>query len=174
VSLLWVPSGQQPPWPQPAALTTFSPPLASPIDADAFEEFVNLDSRCASFLACYIDDQLKSGLRGVTEEDAEQQLERVIVIFRFLADKDVFENFYRNHLAKRLLASKSVSDEIEKIMIAKLKVTRAGPRVHVWCDLSPCPLTATHPLTTPLCPTKQHRMNAASSSRRRWKACLWT
>ena len=88
---------------------------------DAFEEFVNLDSRCASYLACYIDEQLKSGLRGVTEDDAEQQLERVIVIFRFLADKDVFETFYRSHLAKRLLGGKSVSDEIEKSMIAKLK-----------------------------------------------------
>ena len=104
-------------------------------------------------MACYIDDQLKSGLRGVTEEDAEQQLERVIVIFRFLADKDVFENFYRNHLAKRLLASKSVSDEIEKIMIAKLKVTHAGPRVVRPLVLSSCPLTATHPLAIPLCPT---------------------
>ena len=88
---------------------------------DAFEEFVNLDSRCASYLACYIDEQLKSGLRGATEDDAEQQLERVIVIFRFLADKDVFETFYRSHLAKRLLGGKSVSDEIEKSMIAKLK-----------------------------------------------------
>jgi cullin 3 len=40
---------------------------------------------------------------------------------RFLADKDIFENFYRSHLAKRLLNAKSASDEIEKIMIAKLK-----------------------------------------------------
>jgi len=167
--------GQQPPWPQPAALTTLSAPLASPIDADAFEEFVNLDSRCASFLACYIDDQLKSGLRGVTEEDAEQQLERVIVIFRFLADKDVFENFYRNHLAKRLLASKSVSDEIEKIMIAKLKVM-CGSK----CGATSRPLVLpSHRHPSPRHPTlsnntQQHRMNAASSSRRRWKACLWT
>jgi cullin 3 len=31
---------------------------------DAFEEFVNVDSRCASHLASYIDELLKSGLRG--------------------------------------------------------------------------------------------------------------
>jgi cullin 3 len=143
--------GQQPPWPQPAALTTLSPPLASPIDADAFEEFVNLDSRCASFLACYIDDQLKSGLRGVTEEDAEQQLERVIVIFRFLADKDVFENFYRNHLAKRLLASKSVSDEIEKIMIAKLKLTCGST-----CGATSRPALSPPPIPSPPHSVQQH------------------
>lgn len=50
---------------------------------DAFEEFINVDSRCASYLASYIDELLKSGLRGATEDDTELQLERVIVIFRY-------------------------------------------------------------------------------------------
>jgi spore coat polysaccharide biosynthesis predicted glycosyltransferase SpsG len=49
---------------------------------DAFEEFVNIDSRCAAHLANYIDELLKSGLKGASEEECEQQLERVIVIFR--------------------------------------------------------------------------------------------
>lgn len=49
---------------------------------DAFEEFVNIDSRCASHLASYIDELLKSELKGASEEESEQQLERVIVIFR--------------------------------------------------------------------------------------------
>jgi cullin 3 len=49
---------------------------------DAFEEFVNVDSRCASHLASYIDELLKSGLKGASEEESEMQLERVIVIFR--------------------------------------------------------------------------------------------
>lgn len=52
---------------------------------DAFEEFVNIDSRCASHLASYIDELLKSELRGASEEESEQQLERVIVIFRYSA-----------------------------------------------------------------------------------------
>jgi spore coat polysaccharide biosynthesis predicted glycosyltransferase SpsG len=51
---------------------------------DAFEEFVNIDSRCAAHLANYIDELLKSGLKGASEEECEQQLERVIVIFRFV------------------------------------------------------------------------------------------
>ena len=38
-----------------------------------------------------------------------------------MADKDIFENFYRSHLSRRLLTAKSASDEIEKVMIAKLK-----------------------------------------------------
>lgn len=39
-------------------------------------------------------------------------LEKVIVIFRYLQDKDVFENFYKTHLSKRLLGGRSVSDEV--------------------------------------------------------------
>lgn len=87
----------------------------------AFEDIINKDARCASHLSCYIDDLLKSGLKGMTEHEAEERLDRVIVIFRFLSDKDIFEDFYKNHLAKRLLNAKSVSDEMEKAMIAKLK-----------------------------------------------------
>lgn len=43
---------------------------------------------------------------------AEAMLEKVIVIFRYLQDKDVFENFYKTHLSKRLLGGRSVSDEV--------------------------------------------------------------
>lgn len=35
----------------------------------AFEDFINTDSRCASYLATYIDDLLKSGLRGMAEDE---------------------------------------------------------------------------------------------------------
>ena len=36
--------------------------------------------------------------------------------------QDVFERYYKQHLAKRLLLNKSVSDDFEKSMISKLKV----------------------------------------------------
>ena len=45
-----------------------------------------------------------------------------MVLFKFLQDKDLFEGFYRQHLAKRLLLGKNGSDELEKTMISKLKV----------------------------------------------------
>lgn len=88
---------------------------------EAFESFMNQDARCANYLAQYIDDQLKSGLRGVSETDIEVQQDKVIAIFRYLQDKDVFESFYKQHLARRLLSNRSVSDEAERNMIAKLK-----------------------------------------------------
>ena len=46
----------------------------------------------------------------------------MISLFRYLQDKDVFEDFYKQHLASRLLHAQSASADIEKSMIAKLKV----------------------------------------------------
>jgi len=88
---------------------------------EAFEVFINTDSRVASYLAQYVDDMLRSRLRGCSEDEVEARLDKVIVIFRYLQDKDVFENYYKQHLAKRLLSGRSVSDEAERNMIAKLK-----------------------------------------------------
>lgn len=49
-------------------------------------------------------------------------LDKTMTIFRFLTDKDVFERYYKGHLAKRLLHGRSVSDDAERGMLAKLKV----------------------------------------------------
>ena len=46
-----------------------------------------------------------------------------MVLFRYLQEKDVFERYYKQHLAKRLLLNKSLSDDSEKNMITKLKVS---------------------------------------------------
>ena len=45
----------------------------------------------------------------------------MVTVFRFLQDKDVFENFYKQHLSRRLLSGRTVSDEAERSMISKLK-----------------------------------------------------
>ncbi|KAG5188131.1 Cullin [Tribonema minus] len=88
---------------------------------EAFEDFVNADNRSARFLASYADDLLRSGLRGVPEHEVDRQLEKVIVIFRYLQDKDIFENFHKIHLSKRLLTGRSISNDYERNMIARLK-----------------------------------------------------
>ena len=49
-------------------------------------------------------------------------LDKTITVFRFITDKDVFERYYKGHLAKRLLLGRSVSDDAERGMLAKLKV----------------------------------------------------
>lgn len=49
-------------------------------------------------------------------------LDKTIVLFRFIIDKDVFERYYKAHLAKRLLNGRSVSEDAERNMVARLKV----------------------------------------------------
>jgi cullin 3 len=88
---------------------------------DSFETFVNKDHRCASYLASYIDELLRNNSQGSTEAEIETKLDQAIVIFKHIADKDVFENYYRKLLSKRLLSNKSASDEVEKSMLVRLK-----------------------------------------------------
>lgn len=58
----------------------------------------------------------------MSEQEIETILDKTMVLFRYLLEKDVFERYYKAHLAKRLLLQKSVSDDSEKNMISKLKV----------------------------------------------------
>lgn len=88
---------------------------------EAFEHFVNVDHRCAQFLALYVDSGLRANFKNLSADDIEERLDDVIILFRFLRDKDVFETFYKQYLQKRLLAARSVSDDAERSMIAKLK-----------------------------------------------------
>jgi cullin 3 len=88
---------------------------------ESFEDFLNQDSRAASCLAIYVDELLRTGLKGTTEAQMNEELRKVIVVFRYLSDKDVFEAFYKQHLAKRLLGGRSVSDEAERAMVSQLK-----------------------------------------------------
>jgi len=88
---------------------------------DSFEKFLNVDHRCAQFLSLYVDAELRTGFRGRTSDEIDHALNCVILLFRYLRDKDVFETFYKQHLQKRLLGGRSASDEAERMMIAKLK-----------------------------------------------------
>ncbi|KAK3583652.1 hypothetical protein CHS0354_021390 [Potamilus streckersoni] len=86
-----------------------------------FEFFINLNPKSPEYLSLFIDDKLKKGVKGMTEQEIEAVLDKSMVLFRFLQEKDVFERYYKQHLARRLLLNKSVSDDSEKNMISKLK-----------------------------------------------------
>ena len=83
---------------------------------------MNVDARCSTYLSLYVDEMMKHGFKGVSEADVDVVLDKVVIIFRYLRDKDVFENVYKTHLQKRLLDARSLSDEVERSMLTKLKV----------------------------------------------------
>ncbi|KAJ7650303.1 Cullin-domain-containing protein [Roridomyces roridus] len=89
---------------------------------EAFENFINLNQRSSESIALFIDDHLKRGLKGKTDTEVDLVLDKTITVFRFITEKDVFERYYKGHLAKRLLQGRSVSDDAERGMLAKLKV----------------------------------------------------
>ena len=87
----------------------------------AFEHFLNKGSRSAQFLCQYVDTMLKKTIKGMSEDEVESKLTKIIGIFRYLQDKDIFERFYKDYLSKRLLSGRTVSDDAERRMIGKLK-----------------------------------------------------
>ncbi|KYQ93604.1 cullin C [Tieghemostelium lacteum] len=87
----------------------------------AFEYFINLNPKSPEFISLFIDEKLKKGLKGVSDEEIDVILDKILTLFRFIQEKDVFEKYYKQHLAKRLLLGRSVSDDAERTMIAKLK-----------------------------------------------------
>eukprot|EP00733_Pompholyxophrys_punicea_P000047 Pompholyxophrys_punicea_v1_NODE_6_length_8794_cov_7.233894.p2 type:complete len:627 gc:universal NODE_6_length_8794_cov_7.233894:245-2125(+) len=92
---------------------------------DAFEEIVNKNVgqfTNAELMSTFCDRILKSGGEKLSEAEVEELLDRIVQLFSYLTDKDLFAEIYRNQLAKRLLNQRSTSDDNEKLMIAKLKV----------------------------------------------------
>lgn len=94
---------------------------------DSFEYFVNQrTNKPAELIAKYVDLKLRAGNKEATEEELEQILDKIMVLFRFIHGKDVFEAFYKKDLAKRLLVGKSASVDSEKSMLSKLKQECGG------------------------------------------------
>ncbi|KAB7508159.1 Cullin-4B [Armadillidium nasatum] len=94
---------------------------------EAFEHFINQRlNKPAELIAKFVDGKLKAGNKEATEDELERLLDKIMVLFRFIHGKDVFEAFYKKDLSKRLLLGKSASVDAEKSMLSKLK-QECGP-----------------------------------------------
>jgi cullin 3 len=72
-------------------------------------------------LALCLDEHLRRSAKGKSSNDISDAIDNGIHLFRYVRDKDRFESLYRLHLAKRLLNSRSSSEEIELTFVEKLK-----------------------------------------------------
>jgi len=95
---------------------------------NACKEFVNRNEVCKSnssrspeLLAKYTDQLLKKSAKAADETELEDLLQQIMVVFKYIEDKDVFQKFYSRMLAKRLVNASSISDDAETSMISKLK-----------------------------------------------------
>ena len=88
----------------------------------SFSEFMNKCDFSPHYIASYCDNELKKGLKGVTEQETESRLDAIIRLFCCLHGRDVFIKSYMKFLASRLLNKTFLSQEAEEIMLYKLKV----------------------------------------------------
>lgn len=87
----------------------------------AFEDVVNQNNRTAKALVLYLDEMFKKDFKTIQEIELNEILDKVIHIFRYLLDKDVFEGFYKNSFAKRLLDNRHNNEDAERALVIKLK-----------------------------------------------------
>lgn len=65
--------------------------------------------------------ELQGGGEKLTDEAIEDTLEKVVKLLAYISDKDLFAEFYRKKLARRLLQDRSSSDEHERSILSRLK-----------------------------------------------------
>ncbi|KAJ3133273.1 hypothetical protein HK100_004534 [Physocladia obscura] len=93
----------------------------------AFRSIVNesYESAAQNFpelLSRFCDGMLKKSTKSIsTDAELEEKINRVIILFNYLNEKDVFQKFYSRMLAKRLIYGLSASDDLEMNLIAGLK-----------------------------------------------------
>lgn len=80
-----------------------------------------MDNRVSKALVLYIDEMFKKDFKTISEGDLSDRIDKVIQIFRFIDEKDVFEGFYKNSFAKRLLDTRHINEDIERTIVLKLK-----------------------------------------------------
>ncbi|XP_021846749.1 cullin-1 [Spinacia oleracea] len=92
---------------------------------EAFEVFLNkgvAGSTSAELLASFCDNILKKGgSEKLSDEAIEDSLEKVVKLLAYVSDKDMFAEFYRKKLSRRLLFDKSANDDHERSILTKLK-----------------------------------------------------
>ncbi|KAI3901505.1 hypothetical protein MKW92_016571 [Papaver armeniacum] len=98
---------------------------------EAFEVFCNkaiAGSSSAELLSNFSDNILKKGGSEKLDDDdvIEDTLDKVVKLLAYISDKDLFAEFYRKKLARRLLFGTSANDDHERSILSKLKQQCGG------------------------------------------------
>ena len=92
---------------------------------DAFETFLEkYDSgyRAPGFMAEYCDHDLTKGLKGLSHDESERKLDRLVNLIMHTQQKDLFIGHYTEFLKDRLLNNTLLAQDLEESMHKKLKV----------------------------------------------------
>jgi cullin 3 len=87
----------------------------------AYQYVANWNPKTTEYLSLYLDSVLRKSAKEISQLDVETIFDISMSVFRLFHEKDVFENYYRQHLSKRLLNKRSASDDNELTFIRRLK-----------------------------------------------------
>lgn len=98
---------------------------SSATGANATARASGLSPSPSELLSIYMDHHIKHALRPNSDfASVDNFVSRSLQFLRFIADKDAFEVYYKNHFAKRFLTAKGLNHglglDIEEVVIAKL------------------------------------------------------
>ena len=66
-------------------------------------------------------DPSQGGSEKASDDAVEEMLDKVVRLLAYISDKDLFSEFYRKRLSRRLLHDKSASEDHEKAVLGRLK-----------------------------------------------------
>ena len=93
---------------------------------DSFDNFLNKSPARSKISTCEIlanyTDHVLTAKDKLKDEELELELERIVHLFQYVGEKDLFVEVYRTLLSKRLLGGKAQSNDLERSMISKLKL----------------------------------------------------
>jgi hypothetical protein len=87
--------------------------------SEAFDDFASgvNQTRIPEYISLYLDAFMRKQVE-------ENHLDAIMTLFDHIKDRDVFENYYRMHLGKRLLMSRSTQledSDLERAFVTRLK-----------------------------------------------------
>jgi len=91
------------------------------INDNTVTKMAKTSSKSPELLAKFCDILLKKSSKNSDEQEVQETLDDVMLVFKYIEDKDVFQTFYSKLLAKRLINGTSNSHFSEGQMIAQLK-----------------------------------------------------
>ncbi|ELW64217.1 Cullin-5, partial [Tupaia chinensis] len=89
------------------------------------------ESKCPELLANYCDMLLRKTplSKKLTSEEIEAKLKEVLLVLKYVQNKDVFMRYHKAHLTRRLILDISADSEIEENMVEWLRSLVAFPKL---------------------------------------------
>ncbi|CAD6195381.1 unnamed protein product [Caenorhabditis auriculariae] len=83
----------------------------------------SVESKCAELLANYCDLLLRKTQlsKKLTSEEIDEKLNQVLLVLKYVQNKDLFMRFHRAHLSRRLILEMSADQDKEEMMVNKLR-----------------------------------------------------